>query len=522
MRLFLSLFLACLCLLPSSALAAKVKNIIYIPIDNRPVSLSYVVETFSFYGVNLIVPPENLLSSNEHPGNPDALMAWLVQNASKSNIAVIAADSLIYGGLVPSRTHNEDMQLLFKRAQAMNVIKYANKDMKIYVYSSLMRTPRQSTAFVEPPYYEEHGPMFFRLSQLLDKEDLQGQLDILDATEKKNYLELIPQEHQNDWFARRKKNLAVHNFLIDSFKAGYFNSLTIGKDDNAPLSQTHFEARTLSKNIDAFDANLRILPGIDQLGMLLLTKATFAFSLDVPKVNLIYAAGAGGQTLPAYSDQNLSSSVFEQLRLLGAEYAFSPQDADLTLAVNSPENGITLESSDYLNVSSVIIRDYNFAKQITTLADNGAKVAVADVCFANGASNSFMKSMSNLDAFDKIYAYSGWNTADNTIGYALAQGLLATGMNKSKRTILLKTRLLDDWIYQANVRKDVINKYLRTNPYKQYSLGRDAKKYVNIVGDAMGEEVSYIPYLNTTKFMVSLPWARMFEVKIRLPYANQQ
>lgn len=517
MRFFLSLLLALLFIVPNAAFAAKVQKIIYIPIDNRPVSLDYVTETFSFYGIELITPPESLLSSNKHAGDPDALMKWLLKNANKSDIAVIAADSLIYGGLVPSRTHNEDLQVLLKRAQAINMIKYANKDMKIFVYSSLMRTPWKSTAFVEPPYYEEYGSMFFRLSQLLDKEDMDGSLSLLDATEKKNYLELIPQEYQNDWFARRKKNIAIHNFLIDSFKAGYFNSLTIGKDDNAPLSQTHYEARMLSKNINAFDSNIRILPGIDQLGMLLLTKSVFDASLTMPKVYVVYNTGAGGQTLPSYSDQNLASSVFEQLRLLGGEYTFSPNDADLVLAVNSPENGITPEASENINITSPTTRLNNFAKQINALAARGAKIAVADVAYGNGASNSFMKAMSNNASFEKIYAYSGWNTADNTIGYALAQGILSTEMSKSKRTILLKTRLLDDWIYQANVRQDVLDKYFRTNIYKQYALGNDTKKYVDIVGEAMGEEVAYIPYLNTTKFMVSLPWSRMFEVKIRVP-----
>lgn len=517
MRFFLSLTLTFLLFTSNIAFAAKIQKMIYIPIDNRPVSLDYVEETFSFYGIELITPPENLLSTHNHSGNPEALMKWLLKNANKSDIAIIAADSLIYGGLVPSRKHNDDIQTLLKRAQAINMIKYANKDMKIYVYSSLMRTPWKSTSFVEPSYYEEYGSMFFRLSQLLDKEDLYGGLDFLDATEKKNYLSIIPQEYQNDWFARRKKNLAIHHFLIDSFKAGYFNSLTIGKDDNAPLSQTHYEARILNKSISYFDHNIRILPGIDQLGMLLLTKAVFEANIIPPKVYVLYNTGAGGQTIPAYSDQTLASSVLEQLRLLGGEYSFSPKDADMILAVNSPDSGITPEASANSNITAATTREYNFAKQINTLAERGAKISVADVAFGNGSSNSFMKAMSNSTSFDKIYAYSGWNTADNTIGYALAQGILSTGMSKDQRTALLKTRLLDDWIYQANVRQHVLKKHFHTNIYKQYFLGQDTAEYVDIVGEAMGEEVSYIPYLNTTQFVISLPWSRMFEVKIKVP-----
>lgn len=37
-----------------------------------------------------------------------------------------------------------------------------------------MRTPRQSVASVEPAYYETYGPKIFRLSQLADKEDMEG------------------------------------------------------------------------------------------------------------------------------------------------------------------------------------------------------------------------------------------------------------------------------------------------------------------------------------------------------------
>ena len=82
-------------------------KIVYVPLDNRPVCLDYVKQTIRAAGYELIVPPEKLLADNKHTGNPGALWSWLNNAAQDADAAVLATDSLIYGGLVASRTHHD-------------------------------------------------------------------------------------------------------------------------------------------------------------------------------------------------------------------------------------------------------------------------------------------------------------------------------------------------------------------------------------------------------------------------------
>ena len=97
-------------------------------------------------------------------------MAVLVENAPDADAAVISSDALIYGGLVASRTHFFDETTLQARVQRLEMLR-ERLPMPLYVYSTLMRTPRASFGNVEPPYYSKIGPAIFRYSELLDKED---------------------------------------------------------------------------------------------------------------------------------------------------------------------------------------------------------------------------------------------------------------------------------------------------------------------------------------------------------------
>ena len=67
----------------------------------------------------------------------------------------------------------------------------------------------------------------------------------------------------------------------------------------------------------------------------------------------------------------------------------------------------------------------------------------------------------------KLRAYSGWNTGSNTVGFALNQGILAAYMKEEEKNKLIVVRMLDDWAYQANVRREVLAE-------KVYPLGISA------------------------------------------------
>ena len=510
-KLFLTIFLALL-LLPNTV-QAKTK-LLYIPLDNRPVCLSYVTQTIVAAGYEVTTPPEHLLASENHHGNPDALWNWLIKTIPTVDAAVLSTDSLLYGGLVASRTHEFSTDTIHNRVERIAKLKNDFPLVKIYAFSTIMRTPRQSFGNVEPEYYTKYGPDLFKLTELNDKEESLGLTK--QEEHQRNLLKLnIPAIYLNDWFDRRQKNYEANLRLIKYSQTRSFHFFAIGKDDDAPLSQTHMESRHLTEA--ALLASLNkfiILPGVDQLGLLLLTRAINDAEYKKPIVNVIYADGVGKNTLPYYSDQRLSSSIPDQIGVAGGRATEFIEEADLILAVNAPYDGITKDATYVDNLYFSSKANLKFAAQIKKLIRNKKDIALADVAYANGADNGFMLALHKEGLLEHLAAYSGWNTADNTVGFALAQGLLSRAMTSQDKITLLHTRYLDDWLYQANIRTDLRNYINRRNPNIIYDLTPQHLRILATTQRLYKDYLDEFKFLKQTSFDIDFPWNRLFEINI--------
>lgn len=489
-------------------------KIIYIPLDSRPVCLSYVKQSVAAAGYELLTPPEKMLATNKHLGKPDSLWNWFKEAASEADAAVIATDSLLYGGLVSSRVHNDTQEKLFSRVNKFVQLKEEYPGLKIYAFSTIMRTPRQSHGNVEPAYYSVFGPDIFALSQLYDKEEGQG-LTEQEKTLKSQLLTRLPPKYLDDWFTRRQKNYQVNELLADFARNKTFHYLSLGKDDNAPLSQTHLESRHLTEaTLDLSDSRFKILPGVDQLGLLLLTRTINELNHEKPVVHVIYSEGEGKNTLPLYSDQRLSSSVPDQVLALGGALTENLYNADLILAVNTPFDGITKDSTADDNLFFSSIHNKRFVKQINNFVEGGRNLAIADVSYANGSDNGFMKELSKHVLLNQLAAYSGWNTADNTIGYALAQGVLSSKMAQADKDKLLQVRYLDDWLYQSNIRPVLVRLMKKYDYNLIYDFGPEKEDILVSTYNFYDYYLEKDPFLRLADFKLSFPWNRLFEINI--------
>ena len=68
------------------------------------------------------------------------------------------------------------------------------------------------------------------------------------------------------------------------------------------------ESRHLAKSAAAnklSSKKFQIVPGVDQLGMLLVTRAINELKGSTPKIYVEYAPGKGGSTIPLYSDESV-------------------------------------------------------------------------------------------------------------------------------------------------------------------------------------------------------------------------
>ncbi|WP_337928803.1 DUF4127 family protein [Acidaminococcus timonensis] len=504
-----------LCFVLGSGAEASPK-ILYVPLDNRPVCLEYTVDTARAAGYPLTVPPEKDLSDQKSEGNNEALWNWLEQEAPHAEAAVIATDSLNYGGLVASRKHHHLEKYLKEKIQRLEKLKKDNPGLKMYAFSTIMRTPKQSIGKVEPGYYQEYGPKIFRLSQLQDKEDQDGSLTYAENQERQTLLAQIPNSVMQDWKTRRLMNFQTNKRLIRLCQNGVFHYFALGKDDDAPLSQTHMEARHLKYVGDGITENrFQILPGVDQVGLLLVTRAINELRGEKPRVYPLFSPGAGGSTIPLYSDERAEESVHNQILASGSTETSHLEKADLVLAVNTPEDGRCLDSTANDNAPYPSRANREFANELADLEEK-KPVALADISFANGADNGFMQAMTESEALLGLTAYSGWNTADNSIGFALSQGILSKRMKPADRERLLKTRLLDDWIYQANVRYRISLGINQHDFMLKYDLGKYYNRILSGTNRLLRQYVEDEPTLKGTSYTVEFPWNRMFEVDVRV------
>ncbi len=506
--------------------AAKKKKqqekVLYIPHDSRPIVTKQTIEILEKAGWIVVSPPEELLGNRENLGDPDLLWDWLNKNATKDiTAAVISSDALLYGSLVGSRKHEYDGDEILARADLFTEFRNKHKKIPLYVFGSIMRTPRTGLAsgYEEPDYYRYYGANIFRLTELVDKKELEGltQREIKEF----NFLQrLIPTKAIEDWMGRREKNFNANKKLIDYARNKTFDYLLLGRDDNAPYSQTHNEGRKLleyGRNIGR-DKYITTA-GIDEIGLVLLTRAVNKKEETSPKIFVRYNRGRGGGTVPAYSDELLDDSINAAIKATGATLTEEESRADLILAVNTNPDGRTFEADNAINNGTARASTDFFADIVQNYVNDGRKVIVADVAFANGSDNALMNQLRQRGLLFKIQAYSGWNTPTNSMGFALGTGILSTRMKDTSVDELLLRRYLDDWAYQANVRSVGAHRLNWIAGDGRYEFLNDKIYFAaeNCEDLLINFAQKNLPrFTGNDDIRVRFPWNRMFEADISI------
>ena len=496
------------------------EKILYIPHDSRPIVNKQTIEVLEKAGVQIISPPEELLGNREQLGDPDLLWDWLNKNAKKDlTAAVISSDALLYGSLVGSRKHDYDGDEILARADLFTTFRNKHKNLPLYVFGSIMRTPRTGLAsgYEEPDYYRYYGANIFRLTELMDKKDAEGltQREIKEV----NFLQrLIPTRAIEDWMGRREKNFDANKKLVDYARDKTFDYLLLGRDDNAPYSQTHNEGLKLLEYGRGLKSYITTA-GIDEIGLVLLTRAVNEHAATSPKVFVKYNTGRGGRTIPAYSDESIDDSIQAAIKVTGATLVEDETRADFILAVNTEPNGTTYEADNPLNNGAARNGTKYFADTVQDYIDSGRKVIVADVAFANGSDNALMEQLKRRGLLFKLQAYAGWNTPTNSTGFALSEGLLSARMNENGINELLLRRYLDDWAYQANVRKEGAAQLYWLSGDGRYEFLNDkrdgaADNCAGLISDFAKKNLP--SFTGNDNIRVRFPWNRMFEADISI------
>lgn len=494
--------------------AALAKTILYVPQDDRPVDYEYTVSTAEAAGYQVLTPPAQYLSGMNFHGSPDKLMAWVDANAGKADAMVLSIDSLVYGGLVDSRKHNLPMETLTARLEKVEALHKSHKKVPIYVFSTVMRSPWVGGKGVEPDYYLTMGSDIYQLASLQAKMDEEG----LNPQERNDWFAImrrVPMEYLQDWYNRRRKNMSINYRLIDDARKGVFTYYSLGHDDNSVSTQSSLESKYLEMAGDGIPKTaFGSFPGADQLGLLLITRASNDFNNYHPKITVIYPLGGGEKTVPRYDGQAIGKTIASHVEAIGGTMVDNERP-DLLLAVNTPLTTSTTESGNFENFPIMLQSTRDFLTQIEKAVNLGIPVSIVDMAFSNGSDNTLVYGLYQDQMMYRLAAYNGWNTASNSVGYGIAQGVLSKYMTADAHRDMLTTQYLDNWAYQANVRDYIyrMQQKLEAGVVTQYypTLNEELQSRTK---EQLQRYASTYLGIDPKTVDVTLPWQRLFEVYV--------
>ncbi len=461
------------------------KKIALIPIDNRPICYTLVEDILAQdKNIELFMPKRKFLGNLTEQANIEAIYDFL-KNLEEVDILVISLDTVAYGGLVSSRRCPETYEEIKERLlKFKNIIR--EKAKKILAFSSIMRISNNNINEEEKEYWSQWGKRIFEFSYYQHK-----------SRKEKSYncvYNQIPQDILNDYLDTRKRNFDINKLYLDWVGDKTLDTLVFSKDDTGQYGLNVEEAEFLEKEIKSRNLNAFIKTGADEIPLTLLARA---LNEDI-SVRTTYVYENSTDKISRYEDISVKDCVEGQLRLAGCKIS---QNAELSFLINNFE----FEQGDYVLGDKI----NKLAKQIN-FPDK--KYFIADISNANGADCGLIEEILNKKD-ENLIGFCGYNTSANSIGCAILSAIVRyiaqknNSFNENAFKKLMFIRLMDDWAYQASIRK-----YVRENaPNFKEALkekNKDLKIFEKIIANYLDFKYNNVSY--------SLPWDRSFEAEINV------
>lgn len=436
-------------------------KIAFIPIDNRPVCYTLAKNIAAIdESIELFLPPRELLGDLEKYADTEQLFDWL-KNLPQVDSMIISLDTLAYGGLIPSRRCNDSFEKIQARIERLKPI-IENK--KVYAFSSIMRISNNNYNEEEKEYWKDYGKKIFEYSYSGGKNKSD-----------------IPQAILTDYINTRKRNFKLNRMYLKWQKEGLFDTLIFSKDDCAEHGLNVEEAKILEQMGGITKT------GADEIPLTLLSRAIKKDIKVFPK----FIEPEFKNCVSNYEDVSIEKSVLGQLELGGFKIAESEDCADLILLVNNFKNK---QGELVMNWETEPFNgDFDLPQK---------PYAIADVRFANGADNEFVKILWEKleNSLSNFYGFAAWNTSANTLGSLLAGVKIKWNAEKYNEIAFRKLqtiRFLDDWAYQANIRTEI------TSPC---NIKTKMQPFEAKIADVFGLKLNDIAY--------TFPWNRKFEIEV--------
>lgn len=503
------------------------RSLLLLPLDSRPVCTELVQELGQLGSLNVILPPKQLLDNYKKPADKEKLLLWLKDNLKKQDEAIISADLLLHGGLLHSRQDftnpMEQKQLL----AALQQITGNTPKLHTSVFSVIPRL-LVSDEMLPDAWYQFH---LMKYSQLFDMAEISS--DPYITKELYDYIDQIPPITLIKYRSLYANNEDFHKQLL--LLANKQLEIFIGQDDGSPFGLPHRSARHAQAFIKSNDLEsyATVTYGADELASLLLARSYLRnYPLQwTPKVYLQYADSSVEFYHMPYMTDSVGATLRNQLKIVGAQEAASPDAADIILYVNCGHDKYKPSTKQ--------------VDELTKLIKSGKHIALVDSAANFNTDELLVPLLLDQGApINRLSAYAGWNTFGNSSGTAIAQAIIFAGQSKAlpkeQQPALYSAnlrfnveRLLDDYCYQKLLHPTLKHE-LYVMGHTHNDLTQEGMDYCNervqifsslqaeiLLHSNLGRTPFYSQngtdyYLRNIYVGANLPWNRIFEVRLNV------
>lgn len=456
------------------------RKIVFIPIDNRPVCYDLPKQIAQMdENIELLMPKRELLGDLHNPADMHALYDW-IERIKDPEAIIISLDTMAYGGLISSRKSDETFKDVYLRMLKFRHI-LEEKKSRIYAFSSIMRISNNNVNEEEKDYWNPYGTRIFQYSYDLHKDGVA--------------LTDVPSDIMQDYLLARKRNFDMNIRYLEWLEEGVIDTLVFSKDDSGEYGLNVQEAEYLNGQIQNRNLGAMIKTGADEIPLSLLCRAIT--SGKIYKIAPIYTNPDEVDKISKYEDVSVAESVKGQIELAGGIMS-DEMSADVILVVNN-----------FKDHQGELVMDVETKGFKGKLFPPDKPYLIADILNANGADNGLVEQLTKLDLTGrKFLGYAGWNTTGNTLGSAICAAMVkyfARKYNDKAFKKLQVIRFIDDWAYQANVRK-----YLKMNAK---FLDIDVLKNTITPFENLVNKMFLTKFENIT---YEFPWQRYFEIRVDL------
>ncbi len=486
-----------------------------VPPDTRPPTLAFPKRLIQATGHSVKVPPSNALNRLNEPGSYKMLDAWLQTEAKEADILILSLEQLCLGGMIPARRVNDSLEEALGKLELLKTLKQQNPALRILAFGVIVRVAHGNDPLEEKPYFGEYGDALRAYSEAFDR--FEREPNQSHEANLHHCFRVLPAAILNDWLSTRKRNHFLHLRALELVKDGILEHLCLTLDDTSTYGLAAADRRALEAKTDELGlwSKVNIYPGADEVPSTLIARA---LSPKPTKVYLHYSGVFGPQTELLFEDRPAGELVNAQLRAAHCKVVEQSKNADFILAINTPAHKQAQSQPDYATVDTAARYLPSFIDAIEQMLADTKILSLADIAYPNGAEKRLMTLIDGLK-LSHLAGFSGWNTAGNSLGTAIALGVLHPQIKDPKLFYhLLFDRLVDDYLYQAIIRSAVDKKLGGANPFDLGQQKAQAETLINEMLEPLAQALwqkhfAQLPYLLIWQD-ATLSWPRLFTLEL--------